>query len=191
MNTIFNSTHPGHSSHATDHCPMCGLPTHRELDWAFSHEAENQPAWLLARLLARGIDYTMVTILAVVFNLLTFGSFFKGLEWFEAGLRSSQEVIAVLMLFVLTMGYFIVFHLLHGQTLGKRVLRIQVRPHANSRTASHPGVISNLVRELIVLFCFSTGGWLFLLPILSSRRRALHDLLSGTAVIEQPDEPLV
>jgi uncharacterized RDD family membrane protein YckC len=76
--------------------------------------------------------------------------------------------------------YFAGFHAAYGRTPGKKLMHLRVVDTAGEK----PGLVRAFVRALILIFSMS----LLFLPLayafFSPQRRALHDLVAGTAVIE-------
>ncbi|MCL4421646.1 MAG: RDD family protein [Actinobacteria bacterium] len=73
-----------------------------------------------------------------------------------------------------------------GHTIGKQALGLRVR---DIDSGDQLGAARALLRELVILVCF----WAFILPLLldaisplwDSRRRAWHDKLAGSVVVEE------
>ncbi len=136
-------------------------------------------ASLGARLLARLIDYTILGILACLIDWGSGGALIEGWVWFFNGISGLPQVtFAVYVLFILFLGYFVVFQSLGGQTPGKWLCRIIVIKPENRI----PGLFSNVFRELGLWITVFTGGWLFLVLIFSSRNKGFHDFLSKVEV---------
>ena len=76
--------------------------------------------------------------------------------------------------------YFTGFLACHGQTPAKSLLRLRVV----DQTGGRPGVMKLLLRALVLIFSMN----LFFLPLafafFNPQRRALHDLVAGTYVVE-------
>ncbi|WP_436758272.1 RDD family protein [Streptosporangium sp. V21-05] len=96
--------------------------------------------------------------------------------------------IAVTVLFAV---YFWLQHALWGQTLGKRIYRLKV---VSSTTGETPGLRHAGIRALVhpalmatpysgVLIHLIDALWIFVGP----RRRCLHDVISGTVVVDLSD----
>lgn len=78
--------------------------------------------------------------------------------------------------------YATVAHALAGATLGKRIARIRVVD-----AAGHPpGIACSASRSAWAVASIALAGAGMLPAILGSSRRALHDLLAGTRVVEAP-----
>ena len=167
----------------SSYCTRCNLPLNSQKT-ALSARLE-RVAPLFARCLARLIDYTLVGIFFVISDWLTRGAFFQGLRWFTLGIRDLPEVDYAIMLWgVLGLGYFIIFHTLTGQTLGKYCCHIIVMKEGRRL----PGWGASCLRELGILFVFITGGWLFLIQLISAQQKGVQDMLSGTQVYAQESE---
>lgn len=76
--------------------------------------------------------------------------------------------------------YATVAHALAGATLGKRIARIRV-VDAGGRP---PGIACSASRSAWAVASIALGGAGMLPAVLGSSRRALHDLLAGTRVVE-------
>jgi uncharacterized RDD family membrane protein YckC len=83
--------------------------------------------------------------------------------------------------------YMAGFHFAHGQTPAKSIMRLRVV----DRNGEKPNAATALVRGLVLSFfllLLSFFPFLFFLPLLyaflNPQRRALHDLVAGTYVVE-------
>jgi uncharacterized RDD family membrane protein YckC len=97
----------------------------------------------------------------------------------------AHDVLVVVgaVLYVLwTIGYFAGFWAATGETPGDRVLRIRVVPVEGGRLTPRRAVLRclGLVLSAIPLF----AGYLMIL--FDRRRRALHDVMARTVVVESP-----
>ncbi len=109
----------------------------------------------------------------------------KAFGWFGIFNQDLASGLAVVAYFVLSTGYNIALEWLwHGQTLGKRMLRLRVMDAEGLRLSFHQVVIRNLVRFADLLpFFYMVGGAACLL---SARAQRLGDLAAGTVVIHLP-----
>lgn len=76
-------------------------------------------------------------------------------------------------------GYQLVGNL-NGGTVGKRLLGLRVV----ARDGGPPGFLRGLIRALVWLIGSTAGSFGFLVALLNRENRTLHDLLSGTVVVE-------
>ncbi|MBF0287481.1 MAG: RDD family protein [SAR324 cluster bacterium] len=165
-------------------CPICGLSLLSAPTQIHSiHKGEY--ASLGSRLLARLLDYTIIGIIACLIDWITQGSFIEGLEWFRYGIASvSQVTYSVWTGAILFLGYFVIFQSLSGQTPGKKLCQIVVLQQSREDIEKIPGFFSNLVREAGIWITWITGGWLFLLLLVSPKNRGFHDFLSRVEVYQ-------
>lgn len=108
------------------------------------------------------------------------------------GLLSGSETFAyiiiaalILALFLIQWGYFIIFELLwHGQTPGKKLLRIKV-----VREDGRPvGFTASFLRNVMRIVDLLPGGYAVGLVsmFLSAREKRLGDIVGGTIVVKEP-----
>lgn len=83
---------------------------------------------------------------------------------------------------VLAFVYFTVSHALAGATLGKRIAGIRVV----AEDGRPPGPARSAVRSVWALLSLALAGAGLIPALASPSRRALHDLLAGTRVVEGP-----
>ncbi len=127
-------------------------------------------------------------------------------------LTEPQTLFAIgAMLFFLTrVPYYIVTELIwNGQTLGKRLMKIKVVSHDGRSLSTHAIVLRNLMKEAEIflpgtllltlsaatpiasLIAFAWVVMAFLIPLFSSHRQRLGDILAGTHVIHLPQPVLL
>ncbi len=143
---------------------------------------ETRPAGFIRRAIAYSIDLGIIFILFLVF-----------IYWGAMGMQSSGSIDLILLsstgnLLVLSFvflytGYFTFFHAYGGQTPAKMVLRIIV---VNKKNGLPPSHLRALTRSLSLSLSHLFFGLGFLLAIIEPKKRALHDLLTGTQVILAP-----
>jgi len=147
------------------------------------------PIW--RRVLAFGLDLILISILVTPI-LLTLAVIFLP-DWFiHYVVASSQppytysdppldgKVIGSLISDAMLALYFTCFHAAHGKTPGKALLRLRVvDPAGNS-----PGLISSFLRAFVLIFSMSVLFIPFLYAFLNPQRRALHDLVADTCVVD-------
>lgn len=141
-------------------------------------EKHTETATFTSRFLAHLLDLVFIYVIAVVGVLaLSFISEFSFKD------DSTAEIAAILYLVFYTLvpfAYLVVPTALYGQTLGKRLMNIQVV----NATGQPPGWGGALLREVL-------GKFLSGLPLLAGylmvlghpERRALHDLVARTWVV--------
>ena len=148
-------------------------------------------AGLGSRFLALAIDMliqsAVVAALAAVFGLggALFAWSLSDLIGGNAGLVLSVGVaLAVLFVFLLTWGYFLVFELIwNGQTPGKRVAGIRVLTSRGEPVTLVHSLVRNLLRLVDML---PTSYMLGTICILVTRRgQRLGDLAAGTVVVRE------
>ena len=95
-------------------------------------------------------------------------------------LPQSAKVTASLISDLVLALYFTGFQAAHGKTPAKAILRLRVVDQSGQK----PGIIKALLRSLALIFSMS----LFFLPLtyafFNPQRRALHDFIAGTYVVE-------
>lgn len=126
--------------------------------------------------------------------------------------EEKKDIITPTISVILTIGYFIVFQYLNnGQTLGKKILKIQV---VDKNTNTPPSILKGTIRTIFILniasniitiilrtcankntylitsTILSIFNWIFLvitivLMISKSSCRGLHDLMANTIVIKE------
>lgn len=103
-----------------------------------------------------------------------------GLKWFEA--------VIILINFALVWGYFSLFEgLWHGQTPGKRLLKVRVMKDSGRAATLFEAMARNLLRVVDLLPGFYLAGVITMLTNKSQKR--LGDLVAGTIVVhERTDE---
>jgi uncharacterized RDD family membrane protein YckC len=93
--------------------------------------------------------------------------------------------MTLVLLSLLFVGYFILFHTLDGQTPGKFICGIRVAAKENRSPNAKPvcpNLARNILREAGWLFSLMLGGWLLLMVFLNRNRRGLHDWLGCSVV---------
>lgn len=126
--------------------------------------------------------------------------------------EEKKDILTPTVSVILTIGYFIVFQYLNnGQTLGKKILKIQV---VDKNTNKPPSILKGTIRTIFILNIasniitiilrtsvdkntylitsniLSIFNWIFLiitivLMISKSSCRGLHDLMANTIVIKE------
>jgi uncharacterized RDD family membrane protein YckC len=91
--------------------------------------------------------------------------------------------------------FFVVEYFSQGQSLGKRIFHLRV---ANSEDMGAPGILDSLLRSAwkAFFFCSPNPVMLFIgildahVPLFSRTRRAWHDMISRTIVVDENTSPL-
>lgn len=133
-------------------------------------------AGLGPRILARIVDYILITIWIIIWSFL-----------YVSGSTTTESSIILLLLWVPPIFYDLVFESLNrGQTPGKMLLRIRVV----NIDGTTPSIGSYLIRWLFQLVDITfTGGSLAVIMIAFSKKsQRLGDILAGTTVISLKEE---
>lgn len=131
----------------------------------------------MTRFLAWLIDLFCVFTLASLLGTL--------LAVFQLVSAGFAQALGLLLQFVLMLGYSIVLEWYwHGQTFGKRVMRLRVMDAHGLRLKFSQVVVRNLLRFVDMLpVLYLTGG---LACLLSRRSQRLGDLVANTIVVRIP-----
>ena len=143
------------------------------------------------RLLAFALDLILISILATPI-LMTLALVFLP-DWFvQYVVVTSQppftppdlplypKLIANLLSDLVLALYFTGFHFAHGKTPAKSLFRLRVV----DPSGQNPGLLKSVLRALVLIFSM---GLLFLpltYAFFNPQRRALHDFVAGTYVVE-------
>jgi uncharacterized RDD family membrane protein YckC len=134
----------------------------------------------VTRFLALVVDLACVAIVS--------GAVSGVLSWLGALSTDVAGALWILASFALSLGYGIALEWLwNGQTLGKRLLRIQVMDEQGLRLAFPQIAIRNLLRfvDSLPLFYLVGGA----AAVLSPRAQRLGDIAAGTIVVSHPKVP--
>jgi uncharacterized RDD family membrane protein YckC len=140
---------------------------------------------LVTRAIAFAIDAAIVDLaaLAVGATVALALSVLELPDWVDTAAIAIGGVAFALW----TVGYFVTFWATTGQTPGNRILHIRVRRAApGDRPGTDPGPLrpARALLRFAALLLAALPLFAGLLPILyDSRRRGLHDMLSGTVVV--------
>ncbi len=151
----------------------------------YTHNAdainETRPAGFIRRAIAHSIDLGIIFVLFLIF-----------IYWGAMGMQSSGDIdltllsstgnLLILSSVFLYTGYFTFFHAYGGQTPAKMILRIIVL----DKDGLPPSHLRALMRSLGLSLSHLFFGLGFLLAIIEPKKRALHDLLTGTQVMLAP-----
>lgn len=138
---------------------------------------------VLAALIDTIITYAIVAIIGLIFwGTVTVLGMLDIAEQERALITGAIGMVAILLVFIITFGYFIFFEgLWHGQTPGKKLVSIRVI-EANGQPVGWGGVVlRNLIRTL------DTGlAFVGLIPmILDRNEKRLGDYAAGTIVVRE------
>lgn len=150
------------------------------------------------RVVASILDGIIVGIPANIVGGIIFGSLFAARTptynpvtgqiegaGFIAGILAAQGAFFIAYL-ILTAGYYIYFHGKTGQTLGKKVMKIQVVSQTTGDVIGNAAAFKRwlLPGPLSIITC-GIGGLLDgLWPLWDPNRQALHDKFVGSVVID-------
>lgn len=136
----------------------------------------------LHRFLALIIDKLCVHVLGGIVGSVL--GVFRVIHW------DTASAVIMLATFVITIGYPIVLEWLwRGQTVGKRLMRLQVMDEQALRLRPQQVIIRNLLRFLDMLPAFYLIGGLA--SLFSAKGQRIGDLVANTIVIRHPriEEP--
>lgn len=137
-----------------------------------------EPAGIGDRIVARLIDMAIMAALAIVGYI-----FLLSIET-EIASEELLYILAALYFVPLALYSFLSELLMNGQTLGKRVMKIQVTKLDGSR----PGIDSFFMRWIFEAEVYIGYGLVAIISILVSKNhQRLGDLAAGTAVKRVPD----
>jgi uncharacterized RDD family membrane protein YckC len=137
-------------------------------------------AGLVTRMIALTLDAVLIDLVAVVVS----GAVLVVLSVFSVSGKQNHPVLIVIgsVLFVVWMvAYFVVLWTTTGQTIGSRVMAIQVVRSNGSRLKPRHALV-RLAGMVISLPLF----WGYLPILVSARRRAVFDVMAGSIVTVAP-----
>ncbi len=148
------------------------------------------PYW--RRILASVLDFILSSILASPIIYVVMSTYSPNWEEQMVNLlQHPQDPVSSDFRFYLTIGNFISYLMLtlylsgfyaaHGKTPGKSILRIRVVNHAGQK----PSFVQSLTRGIAFSFSFYLLGIPFAYAFFNPQRRAFHDFLAGTCVVEK------
>jgi uncharacterized RDD family membrane protein YckC len=146
-----------------------------------SVELEFVLAGLGNRIYALIIDYLIWSSILLII-LLIWGFVFLQVDWLQSTpVRQWVWAIQLLILFLVYIGYFVVFETLwRGQTPGKRYVKIRVIREDGRNVGIQQSILRSLLRPIDDLFCL---GFFFI--IFSKQEKRLGDLVAGTILIQE------
>lgn len=144
------------------------------------HTEAAKPAGFTRRTIAYMIDAVIIVFLFQFFLLAgKMGTLLSSGE--GIGLSGLGGTLFSSLLFI-TIGYFTFFHTHCGQTPAKMIMRIKVV----TGDLETPSPLKAFIRTLGYFVSGLFFGLGFFITIFESKKRALHDLLTGTQVILSP-----
>jgi uncharacterized RDD family membrane protein YckC len=145
--------------------------------------APAQYVGLVTRALAFAVDAAIINAVAILVTVVV-GLALSVITVPEAVRVAAIAVGGVAYMFW-SVGYFIGFWTVTGQTPGARMFRFRVCTAALQRLRAGRALLRFVGLVLAALPLFAG----FLLILVDGRRRGLHDLLAGTVVVERPSAP--
>jgi uncharacterized RDD family membrane protein YckC len=146
-----------------------------------SVELEFILAGLGNRIYALTIDYLIWSSTLLVL-LVTWGFMFTQLAWLRSDpIQPWISAIQILILFVVYIGYFVVFETLwRGQTPGKRYVKIRVIREDGRNVGIQQSILRSLLRPIDDLFCLG-----LLLILFTAQEKRLGDWVAGTILVQE------
>jgi len=137
-------------------------------------------AGLGSRMIAAVIDISIQAAVVIGASLI----FFQALSAPERGVSSGPLIVYLVVLFVMTWGYYPLFEgLWNGRTPGKRLQRIRVIRADGQPVTMGPVLVRNLVR--LVDWLPGSYGVGVVCMVVTRRAQRLGDLAAGTIVIRE------
>lgn len=136
----------------------------------------------ISRALAMAIDLAVLLVIQMIINMALFLPFLFLLEFMVA--------IATVLFFVTNFGYFMLLeYAWKGQTIGKRILKLQVMDAHIQKLTGHQILLRNLFRIVDMLpLLYTVGG---IVSICNKKYQRLGDIAASTVVVrlQQPMMP--
>jgi uncharacterized RDD family membrane protein YckC len=157
-------------------------PGARPLRDAEPNSAPSPYVGLVTRVLAVAVDAVVLNVVGW-FTALVVGLCLSVLD-LPSGVLDVFAAVGALVAVAWTVSYFVFFWSTTGQTPGNRLLRIRV---VSSETLEAPSARRAFLRFILLplsVIPLGLGVWLILVD---DRRRALHDVLAHTYVIDTAD----
>ncbi len=143
-----------------------------EMEAIINFSPERMKAPFFLRCTALAFDYMLLLAPPILWLLLS--------ELFDehgtASIAGSAWVIGI----VLFIANFLVFPILRGQTLGKKLCGLTIVKMDGADVTIGSILVRNLLGYLLTVLTLGLG---FLLAAVNSSGRTLHDLMSGTIVV--------
>jgi uncharacterized RDD family membrane protein YckC len=143
------------------------------------------------RLVAYILDGILVSVVVIAITILASAIFVGGLTVSPDGDTASVSgaavasvLLALLVIFIISLVYFPFFWARGGQTPGMRVFRLRVVRDRDGGRIGWGAAWLRLIGMWVSAFVFYLGFiWIFI----DKRRRGWHDLIAGTVVIKDPE----
>ena len=135
---------------------------------------------LLTRTVAFAIDAAVINVVALVVS--TGAALILSLFSIGHDLKTVLIAVGGVVYVLWVIGYFVGFWTVTGETPGDRFMRVRVVSSDGTRVGLWQAVLRCLLMLLSALALFIPN----LLILFDSRRRALHDVVARTVVVESP-----
>lgn len=131
------------------------------------------------RLLAYIIDYLMIFILGgILYALVGFGTFTSSAGSFNFSLNWYEIIITSLIYFI----SFAIFN--QGKTIGKLVTGVEIRDSNLHSVENKTLIIRELIKSVLAVISLIS----FIVVLVRSDRKSLHDLVVDTVVIRKVNQ---
>ena len=144
---------------------------------------DSRSAHNFQRLYSLGIDLLMITILQLTLGTVTIWAYRAACHYFE--ILPDHDVLMFLSQFCgafFFIGYFTFSVGLFGNTVGKRIMNIKVVKELADRPLTLGEAYWRSLAYLMSSWTYMIG---FILPWFRKDKKALHDLLCGTRVVQR------
>jgi uncharacterized RDD family membrane protein YckC len=168
---VGSGVEPARPRVAPDAAPVAGVAT----DVAY--------AGLATRTLAFAVDAAIINV--VVWSVGAIVALGLSLLKIPADVRTAMAAIGAVIAILWTLAYFVFFWSATGQTPGNRLMRIRVLDSRTGTVMRPRRAALRLPAILLSALPLCAG---FLLILIDSRRRALHDSLARTVVVYAADD---
>ena len=121
------------------------------------------------------IDFTLLTLAESPIDTV--------LGWVFKMSVFHQQILGELFSFILIYFYYCRLQVKYGTTIGKRIFGLSVVDEKSGNFLSHRQAVIRTFTYLISLLILGCG---FLMAAFHPRKKTLHDLCAGTAVIRNP-----
>jgi uncharacterized RDD family membrane protein YckC len=137
---------------------------------------------LITRVLAFALDAAIINAVAIVTGAVM--SLVFSVLTLPQELKTVAVAIGGFVYILWTIGYFVTFWSTTGQTPGDRALRIQVLPASGAAPLKPRRALLRFIALTLAAIPLFAG----FLPILfDDRRRAVHDMIARTVVVDATD----
>ena len=138
---------------------------------------------LVTRIIAFGVDGVIINLVAVAVTALA--GLALSIVTMPSWLTTVAIATAAAAYAIWVAGYFIVFWTTTGQTPGDRLMRIRVRPASGERLPPRRALLRFVALMLAAIPLFAG----FLMILIDTRRRGLHDWIARTVVVDAHRAP--